>query len=40
MDYDLPYSIIGMIIDRLKVSRAIEESVNEGLTKLKNILEN
>jgi len=39
MDYDLPYSILGMIIDKLKVSKAIEKNVEEGLTKLKEILE-
>ena len=39
MDYDLPYSILGMIIDKLKVSKAIEKNVDEGLTKLKEILE-
>ena len=39
MDYDLPYSILGMIIDKLKVSKAIEKNVDEGLTKLKEIIE-
>ena len=39
MDYDLPYSILGMIIDKLRVSKAIEKNVDEGLTKLKEILE-
>ena len=38
MDYDLPFSIIGMIIDKLKVTRAIEENVEEALVKIKEIL--
>lgn len=39
MDYDLPYSILGAIIDRLKVSRAIQQTVDDGLRRLKEILE-
>lgn len=39
MDYDLPYSILGMIIDQLKVSKDIRKSVDEGLKKMKEILE-
>jgi len=39
MDYDLPFSIIGRIIDKLKVSGAIEENVEEALEKMKEILE-
>ena len=39
MDYDLPFSIIGKIIDKLKVSKAIEENIEEALEKMKEILE-
>jgi len=39
MDYDLPYSLLGAIIDRLKVSKAIQQAVDEGLRRLKEILE-
>lgn len=30
MDYELPYSFLGAIIDRLKVSKAIQQTVDEG----------
>ena len=39
MDYDLPYSILGAIIDRLKVSRSIQQAIDDGLRRLKEILE-
>jgi uncharacterized membrane protein len=39
IDYDLPYSILGGIIDKLRVGRGIEKDIEEGLRKLKNILE-
>jgi uncharacterized membrane protein len=39
MDYDLPYSILGMLIDKLKVSKEIARGVDEGLAKMKEILE-
>ena len=39
IDYDLPYSILGEIIDKLVVGRELEKDIEEGLKKLKNILE-
>jgi len=39
IDYELPYSILGKIIDKLMVSREIETRIEEGLEKLKGILE-
>jgi uncharacterized membrane protein len=39
MDYDLPYSILGKIIDKLRVQRAIEKGTTRALEKLKKITE-
>ena len=39
MDYDLPYSLLGAIIDKLKVSKAIQQNVDDGIKRLKDILE-
>jgi len=39
MDYDLPYSILGKIIDKLRVCKAIEKGTTQGLRKLKRIAE-
>jgi uncharacterized membrane protein len=39
MDYDLPYSIFGKIVDKLRVCRAIEKGTEQGLEKLKSTLE-
>ena len=39
IDYELPYSILGKIIDKLMVSGEIENSFKKGLVKLKNIVE-
>ena len=39
MDYDLPYSILGMILDRVVVRSAIEQNIDEWLASLKKILE-
>ena len=38
-DYDLPYSILGKIVDKLLVSRDMEKGFDSGLEKLKNMLE-
>jgi uncharacterized membrane protein len=38
-DYELPYSILGKIVDKLFVQREGEKGVEESLEKLKNILE-
>ena len=39
IDYDLPHSILGRIIDKLVVGRAVEEDIERGMKKLKDILE-
>jgi len=39
MDYDLPYSILGKIVNKLHVYRALEKGVTNGLEKLKATLE-
>jgi uncharacterized membrane protein len=39
MDYDLPYSILGKIIDKLLVSREMEQGFDNGLQKIKDTLE-
>jgi len=39
MDYDLPYSILGKIIDKLRVQRAIEKGTTRALEKLKKTSE-
>jgi hypothetical protein len=39
MDYDLPYSIFGKIIDKLRVCKAVEKGAERGLLRLKEIAE-
>jgi hypothetical protein len=39
MDYDLPYSILGKIIDKLWVGKDIDASMERGLRKTKEIFE-
>jgi uncharacterized membrane protein len=39
MDYDLPYSFFGKIIDKLRVSKEIDRSCKNGLEKLREISE-
>ena len=39
MEYELPYSVIGKIFNKLKVQKEMEEDVYEGLKNLKFILE-
>ena len=39
MDYDLPYSIFGAILDKLKMSKEIEKALDEATKNLKKILE-
>jgi uncharacterized membrane protein len=39
IDYELPYSVLGSILDKLMVSRAIEQGFERGLEKLKQIVE-
>ncbi len=39
MEYELPYSVLGKLIDKLRVQKAMEKSFDVGLKKLKDILE-
>jgi uncharacterized membrane protein len=39
MDYELPCSILGKLIDKLRFQKAIEKSFDEGTKKLKEIAE-
>ena len=39
MDYDLPYSILGKIIDKLRVYKAVEKGTTRALIKLKEMVE-
>jgi uncharacterized membrane protein len=39
MDYALPYSVLGKIIDKLRVSKEIEKSIDQGFKKLKEMME-
>lgn len=39
IDYELPYSILGLILDKLMVSREIAQGFDQGLEKLKGIVE-
>ena len=38
-DYDLPYSILGKTIDKLRVHKAMEKEAQEALQKMKNAAE-
>jgi uncharacterized membrane protein len=39
MDYDLPYSFLGKLVDKLRVSRDLERGTERALKKLKKITE-
>lgn len=39
IDYDLPYSILGKVVDKLMVSRDVGKGIKTGLQKLKSIVE-
>jgi carbon monoxide dehydrogenase subunit G len=39
MDYELPYSILGKIVDKLKVSKDLEKTMEKQLRDMKNALE-
>lgn len=39
IDYDLPYSVLGRIVDRLVVGRETERDIERGLETLKRTLE-
>lgn len=39
MDYDLPYSLLGKIIDKLRVGKDVDKDAVRGLEKLKEIAE-
>ena len=38
-DYELPYSILGKIIDKLRVHKAMEREADKALQKMKNVAE-
>jgi uncharacterized membrane protein len=40
MDYQLPYSVIGKMMDSVKVHKAVDRSFEVGLANLKYLLEN
>jgi uncharacterized membrane protein len=39
MDYDMPYSILGKLLDKLKFHKAFEKTIDDGLTNLKAVAE-
>ena len=39
MDYQLPYSIFGKLMDKLKLQKAFDKSIDDGLKKLKELAE-
>ena len=39
MDYDLPYSVFGKLIDKLRVSKDMDQSMERGMRILKKIAE-
>ena len=39
MEYDLPYSVLGKLIDKLRFHKALEKSFDVGLQKLKDMME-
>jgi len=38
-DYELPYSVLGKLIDKLRFHKALEKSFEVGLEKLKDMME-
>ena len=39
MDYQMPYSIFGKIMDKLRFQKAFEKTIDEGMKKLKELAE-
>ena len=39
MDYDLPYSFLGRLVDKLRVSKDLEKGTEKALKKLKELVE-
>ena len=39
MDYDLPYSFLGKLVDKLRVSKEMNKGFDRGMEKLKEIAE-
>ena len=39
MDYEMPYSVLGKLIDKLRFRKAMEKSFEVGLKNLKNMME-
>jgi uncharacterized membrane protein len=38
-EYEMPYSVIGKLIDKLRVRKAMEKSIDDALKKLKDTME-
>lgn len=38
-DYELPYSVLGKLIDKLRVHKVLETSIEKALKKLKDTME-
>jgi uncharacterized membrane protein len=38
-EYEMPYSVLGKLIDRLRVRKAMEKSIDDALKKLKDTME-
>jgi uncharacterized membrane protein len=39
MDYEMPYSIFGKLMNKLRFQKAFEKTIDEGLKKLKDLAE-
>jgi len=39
IEYGLPYSVLGKVIDKLMIAREMKEGIERGLQKLKSLLE-
>jgi hypothetical protein len=39
MEYEVPYSVLGKLVDKLKVSKDMEKSMNKMLENMKKALE-
>ena len=39
MDYEIPHSFLGKLMDKILIHEALESEFDEGLKELKNLLE-
>ncbi len=39
LDYDMPYSVLGKIMDKLRFHKAFDKTIDDGLAKLKELAE-